>query len=74
MTGAVRGVQDLIVEHGEVECETKTDGMSGSQLGLRDIGSVLESHEFRGYAAVISHHSHLVRLVSSSCGNLALLA
>jgi hypothetical protein len=32
VAGAVRGVQDLIVEHREVESETKPDGVGRSQI------------------------------------------
>ena len=37
----VGSVHDLIVEHREVEGQTKTDGVSGSQIGLGNLGSVL---------------------------------
>lgn len=32
-------VEDLVVEYGEVQCETKTDGVGGSKVGCGDIGS-----------------------------------
>ena len=41
MTGTVWGVQDLVVEDGEVESETQADGVRRCQLGLGDIGSIL---------------------------------
>ena len=34
-------VEDLVVEDGEVEGEAETDGVSGSELGLGNVGSVL---------------------------------
>jgi hypothetical protein len=39
----VGGVQDLIVEDGEVEGKTKADWVGGSQVGLSNLGSVLVS-------------------------------
>jgi len=39
---AVGGVQDLVVEDGEVEGKTKANGVSGGQLGLGNVGSILE--------------------------------
>ena len=38
----VWGVQDLVVEDGEVEGETKADWVSWGELGLCNIGRVLE--------------------------------
>ena len=37
----VWGVQDLVVENGEVECKTKTDWVGGSKISLSNLGSVL---------------------------------
>lgn len=37
----VGGVQDLIVEDGEVESEAETDRVRGRQLGLCDLGGSL---------------------------------
>ena len=42
MAGTVRRVEDLVVEDGEVEGEAETDGVSGSELGLGNVGGVLE--------------------------------
>jgi hypothetical protein len=41
MASAIGGVEDLIVEDGEVECEPKADGVGRCELGLGDIGSTL---------------------------------
>ena len=41
MAGTIGRVQDLVVENGEVECETEADRVSRSKIGLSDIGSVL---------------------------------
>lgn len=41
VAGTVRGVQDLVVEHREVQGKTETDGVSGSELSLSNIGSIL---------------------------------
>jgi hypothetical protein len=35
------GVQDLVVENGEVEGKTKTDWVGGSKISLSNLGSVL---------------------------------
>ncbi len=43
MASLVRGVQDLVVEHGEVKGETQTDGVSRGKLGLGDLGGSLVS-------------------------------
>ncbi len=37
----IGGVQDLVVENGEVEGETEADGVRGRQLGLRNFGGSL---------------------------------
>lgn len=41
MAGLVGSIENLVVEDGEVEGETKADGVSGRQLGLGDLGSRL---------------------------------
>ena len=41
MAGTVGRVEDLVVEDGEVEGETETDGVGGSELGLGNVGGVL---------------------------------
>ena len=43
MACLVRGVQDLVVEDGEVEGKTKADWMGRSQVSLSNLGSVLVS-------------------------------
>lgn len=37
----IGSVEDLVVEDGEVQGETKTDGVCGGQLGLGNLGSSL---------------------------------
>ena len=41
MAGTVGRVEDFIVEDGEVESETETDGVRGGQVSLRNVGGVL---------------------------------
>lgn len=41
---AVGGVEDLVVEDGEVQGETKADGVGGGEISLGDIGGVLLMH------------------------------
>ena len=41
MASLIRGVEDLVVEDGEVEGKTQTDGVGGGQVGLRDLACVL---------------------------------
>jgi hypothetical protein len=41
----VGGVQDLVVEHGEVEGQTQADGVGRREVSLSDFGSVLISLE-----------------------------
>jgi hypothetical protein len=43
VAGLVRGVEDLVVEDGEVEGKAKTDRVSGRELRLRNLGSSLVS-------------------------------
>ena len=43
MAGTVGRVEDLVVEDGEVEGETETDGVGGSELGLGNVGGVLQN-------------------------------
>lgn len=42
VAGAVGGVQDLVIEDREVQGQTQADRVSGSELGLSDIGGALE--------------------------------
>lgn len=41
MASLVRGVEDLIVEHGEVQGETQADGVGGGKVGLGNLGGGL---------------------------------
>jgi hypothetical protein len=41
MARLIRRVQDFIVEHRKVECETETDWVSWSKISLGNLGSVL---------------------------------
>ena len=43
MAGAVRRVEDLVIEDREVESQTKADGVGRGQLGLSNIGSALDA-------------------------------
>ena len=43
LTRLVRAVEDLVVEHGEVEGEPQPNGVRGLHLGLADLESVLVS-------------------------------
>jgi hypothetical protein len=42
MACTVGGVQDLVVEDGEVEGQAKADGVGWGKLGLGNVGSILE--------------------------------
>lgn len=37
----IRGVQDLVVEHREVEGQSEADGVGGGKVSLRDFSCVL---------------------------------
>ena len=41
MAGSVGRVQDFVVENGEVESQTQSDGMGRGQLGLGNVCGVL---------------------------------
>ena len=41
LASLVWGVEDLVVEHREVEGKTKTDGMRGSEIGGRNLSGSL---------------------------------
>jgi hypothetical protein len=43
VTCLIRRVEDLIVEHGEVEGKTKADWVCWCKIGLGNLGSVLVS-------------------------------
>lgn len=45
MASLVGRVEDFVVEDGEVKSQSKADGVSGSEVGLSDFGSVLVSLE-----------------------------
>jgi hypothetical protein len=45
MAGLVGRVENLVVEDGEVQGETETDGVSGSEVSLGNLGGVLVSLE-----------------------------
>lgn len=70
---AVRGVQDLVVKHGEIEGETEADGMGGRELCLCNIGSSLTGW-LAWHAFDQPWVQYLVSLVCCGCSTLALLA
>jgi hypothetical protein len=77
VASTIGGVQDLVVEHGEVEGQTQADGVGGGQLGLSDIGGALREFIMSVDAKHVRNRvgdSYLVSLVGSSRGDLALLA
>ena len=41
MASLIRRVEDLVVEHREVESKTEADGVGRGKLGLGNIGGVL---------------------------------
>ena len=41
MASLIGRVEDLVVENGEVEGESETDGVGRGEFGLSDIGGVL---------------------------------
>ena len=41
VAGLIRGVQDLVVEDGEVQGESEADRVGGRKLGLSDLGGSL---------------------------------
>jgi hypothetical protein len=43
MASLIRGVENLVVEDGEVESETQTDGVGRRQFSLRNLGGRLIS-------------------------------
>jgi hypothetical protein len=75
VAGAVRRVEDLVVENGEVKGETETDGVGRSKLGLGDIGGVLGVllAGLSGYCAG-KRSTDLVSIVCGSGSRLALVA
>ena len=55
MAGAIWRVKDLVVEYREVESESKTDWVGGSELGLGDIGGILLDVNLRGVQYSMRH-------------------
>ena len=56
----VRGVEDLVVENGEVQGKTKADGVRRRKLGLGNIGGSLVSLEgLVGRVLALVAHSEL---------------
>jgi len=45
VASTVGGVEDLIVEYGEVQSETEADGVSGGEISLGNFGSVLDGDD-----------------------------
>jgi hypothetical protein len=41
LASLVRRVEDLVVEYGEVQCQTETNGVSGGKVGGSDFGGSL---------------------------------
>ncbi len=41
MARLIRRIEDLVVEDGEIQGKTKTDGMRGSKVSLSDFGGIL---------------------------------
>jgi len=72
VASTVWGVEDLVIENGEVEGQTETDRVGWSQVGLSDIGSVLEECQSRRIADV-TDRTYLVGVVGGSGSALALL-
>jgi len=71
---AVRGVEDLVVEDGEVQREAKADGVGGGEISLGDVGGILLMQISGCHGAKSSQPSkYLVGLVGSSSSNLALV-
>lgn len=75
----VGGVEDLVVENGEVQSETKADGVSGGEIGLGNFGSVLYGGDQQIAQSAVRKMQmpwapYLVGVVSGSGSNLALLA
>jgi len=70
----VWGVEDLVVEDGEVESKTKTDWVGWSQLGLSNLGGSLVSLKGlvgRSLALVTSSELSKVTVVVSLPGGLS---
>jgi hypothetical protein len=74
VAGTVWGVEDLVVEDGEVQGKTQANGVSGGKIGLGNIGGIL-SYTISGFFLQIQklHGSnYLVGLVGSGSRLLAL--
>lgn len=62
----IGSVENLVVEHGEVQGETKTDGVSGRKLGLGNLGGSLV-----GFKRLVGRVLALV--ASSELGKIAVV-
>ena len=53
---AVRRVENLVVEHGEVECQPESDGVRGCQLGHCDVrrSLVRDQAVLRSFLAIVA--------------------
>jgi hypothetical protein len=71
VAGTVGGVEDLVVEDGEVQGKTEADWVGWGELSLGNIGGVLIS--VSGAPLRLCNRSYLVGLVSSGSCDLALL-
>ena len=74
MAGTVGRVEDLVVKDGEVKGETETDGVSGSELSLGNVGGVLQNS--LDIVSVLRRNgcTNLVGVVRGGGGRLALVA
>lgn len=73
VASTVGRVQNLVVENGEVEGESKTDRVGWGEFGLSDIGSVLIDLVSIAFGGPLPQGTYLVSLVGggSSCLTLA---
>lgn len=75
VAGTVGRVEDFIVEDGEVEGETETDGVRGGQVSLGNVGGVLSGQYYCPLLQTKQNQiTHLVGLVGGGSGDLALAA
>jgi hypothetical protein len=75
VAGTIGRIEDFVVEYGEVESQSEANRVGRSQLGLCDIGGILnaKSSVLTVLAPQTRRMSYLVGFVSGSGGNLALL-
>lgn len=60
LASLVRGVQDLVVEHGEVQRKTEADGVSGGQAASSDLrGSLVRLERLVGRSLALVAHGEL---------------